>query len=133
MVLAGACSAAPGPSEPRPSEPRPSEPGASRSPANETSAPAASAPGVSWLRLSPEEGLRGATVSLDVACLDNPGAVHSPVLDVGGLTSNPDGHQPWHLTGTATVHSDAAPGRYPVSATCGTDELSATFTVVPHP
>lgn len=88
---------------------------------------------MSWLRLSPQEGLRGATVSLDVACLDNLGAAHSPVLDIGALHGSPDGHQPWHLTGTATVHSDAAPGRYPVLMTCGTSQLAADFTVVPHP
>ena len=88
---------------------------------------------MSWLRVSPEEGLRGATVVLEVACPDNLGAVRSPVLDIGALKNSPDGHQPWHLTGTATVHSDAAPGRYPVSATCGPDQLSTDFTVVPHP
>ncbi|HEV7830105.1 MAG TPA: hypothetical protein VGP04_14905 [Pseudonocardiaceae bacterium] len=83
--------------------------------------------------MSPQEGLRGATVSLDVACLDNLGPVRSPVLEVGALKGDPDGHQPWHLTGTATVRSDAAPGQYPVSANCGTDQLYAAFTVVPHP
>jgi hypothetical protein len=122
-ALAIACSAAPAPTAPS----------APSSPASETSVPATSAPEASWLRLSPQEGLRGATVSLDVACLDNLGPVQSPVLEVGALKSDPDGHQPWHLTGTATVRSDAAPGRYPVSANCGTDQLSAAFTVVPHP
>lgn len=125
-ALAMACSAAPGPAEAR-SSPSP----AIESPGIESAAPPA--PGVSWLRVSPEEGLRNATVSLDVACLDKLGSVQSPVLEVGALQSGPDGHQPWHLTGTATVRSDAAPGRYPVSAMCGTDELSAAFTVVPHP
>lgn len=71
-------------------------------------------------------------MSLDVACLDNLGAVHSLVLDVGPLAGNPDGHQPWHQFGTATVRSDAAPGRYTVSATCGTGQLSAPFTVAPR-
>lgn len=85
------------------------------------------------MRLSPQVGLRGATVKLDVACLDDLGAVHSPVLDVGALQPDPDGHQPWHLAGTATVRPDAAPGAYPVSATCGTNQLSAVFTVIPHP
>jgi hypothetical protein len=70
-------------------------------------------------------------VSLDVACLDNLGAVRSPVLDIGALKGNPDGHQPWHLFGPGTVRSDAAPGRYQISATCGTAELSTAFTVVP--
>jgi hypothetical protein len=88
---------------------------------------------VSWLRLAPQEGLRGATVKLDVACLDELGPVHSPVLDVGALQPDPNGHQPWHVFGTATVRPDAAFGPYPVSATCGTQQLSATFTVVPHP
>jgi hypothetical protein len=93
----------------------------------------AQAPGLSWLRLSPQEGLRGATVKLDVACLDSLGEVHSPVLDVGALQPDPNGHQPWHLFGSATVRPDAAPGAYPVSAACGTQQLSATYTVVPHP
>ena len=88
---------------------------------------------MSWLRLSPQEGLRGATVKLDVACLDELGPVHSPVLDVGALQPDPNGHQPWHMFGTATVRPDAAFGPYPVSVTCGTQQLSATFTVVPHP
>jgi hypothetical protein len=126
-ALAVGCSVAPLPSASRPSAPGPSAPSSATV---ESSAPA---PGVSWLRVSPQEGLRGATVSLDVACLDNLGAVRSPVLEVGALKGDPDGHQPWHLTGTATVRSDAAPGQYPVSANCGTDQLSAAFTVVPHP
>jgi hypothetical protein len=70
---------------------------------------------------------------LDVACLDNLGTVRSPVLDIGALQPDPAGHQPWHLLGTATVHSDAAPGQYPISATCGAATLTAAFTVVPHP
>jgi hypothetical protein len=89
--------------------------------------------GESWLRLSPQEGLRNATVKLDVACLDDLGAVHSPVLDVAALQPDPNGHQPWHLFGTATVRPDAPFGTFPVSATCGTQQLTATFTVVPHP
>ncbi len=127
-MLAVACSAAPKPSEPGSSARQSSAPSSATVEPSESSTP-----GVSWLRVSPQEGLRGATVSLDVACLDNLGAVRSPVLEVGALKGSPDGHQPWHLTGTATVRSDAAPGRYPVSATCGTDQLSADFTVVPHP
>ena len=121
---------------------RPSEPGSSPSRGTESSRPPSvlpsglpsglptSAPGVSWLRVSPEQGAPGSAVSLDVACLDNLGAVRSPVLDIGALTGNPDGHQPWHLFGTAIVRSDAAPGRYQVSTTCGTIELSTTFTVL---
>jgi hypothetical protein len=88
---------------------------------------------MSWLRVAPQEGLRGATVKVDVACLDVLGAVHSPVLDIGALQPDPNGHQPWHLFGTAMVRPDAAPGSYPVSAACGAQQLSATFTVVPHP
>lgn len=121
---------------------RPSEPGSSPSRSTESSGPLSvlpsgppsglptSSPGVSWLRVSPEQGAPGSAVSLDVACLDNLGAVRSPVLDIGALKGNPDGHQPWHLFGTATVRSDAAPGRYQVSTTCGTIELSTTFTVL---
>jgi hypothetical protein len=91
------------------------------------------APTASWLRLSPQEGLRNATVKLDVACLDDLGAVHSPVLDIGALQPDPNGHQPWHVFGTATVRPDAPFGAFPVSSTCGTQQLTATFTVVPHP
>lgn len=85
------------------------------------------------MRVAPQEGLRNATVSLDVACLDILGTVQSPVLDIGALQADAAGHQPWHLTGSATVHPDAAPGQYPISATCGTERLSAVFTVIPHP
>jgi hypothetical protein len=88
---------------------------------------------VSWLRLSPEQGAAGSVVSIDVACLDKLGAVNSSVLDIGPLRGNPDGHQPWRLFGSATVRSDAAPGRYRTSATCGASELSTGFTVVPSP
>ncbi|HET9889181.1 MAG TPA: hypothetical protein VFQ42_01650 [Mycobacterium sp.] len=125
-VLAVACAGTPEPVDGRPS------PGRSTAPAEATTTPVP-APGVSWLRLSPQEGLRGATVKLDVACLDDLGAVHSPVLEVGALQPDPNGHQPWHLLGTATIRPDAAPGAYPVSAACGTQQLAATFTVVPHP
>jgi hypothetical protein len=86
---------------------------------------------VSWLRVTPEEGMRGATVSLDLACLDTLGTVRSPVLDIGMLQGDFAGHQPWHHTGTATVQANAAPGQYPISVTCGTETLSAEFTVVP--
>jgi len=121
---------------------RPSEPSSSPSRSTESSGPPSgppsvlpsglptSSPGVSWLRVFPEQGAPGSAVSLDVACLDNLGAVRSPVLDIGALKGNPDGHQPWHLFGTATVRSDAAPGRYQVSTTCGTIELSTTFTAL---
>jgi hypothetical protein len=125
-MLAVGCAGSAKPVDGRPS------PSRSAAPAEATTTPAP-APGVSWLRLSPQEGLRGATVKLDVACLDDLGAVHSPVLDVGVLQPDPNGHQPWHLLGTATVRPDAAPGAYPVSAACGAQQLAATFTVVPHP
>jgi hypothetical protein len=88
------------------------------------------APGASWLRVSPQQGAAGSTVSLDVACLDNLGAVHSPVLDVGDLKGNPEGHQPWRLFGTATVRPNAAAGQYQISTTCGARELSTPFTVI---
>lgn len=128
-MLTVACSAVS-----QPSESGTSKPSQSSAPSSATVQPSeSSAPGTSWLRVSPQEGLRGATVSLDVACLDNLGAVRSPVLEIGALKGDPDGHQPWHLTGTATVRSDAAPGQYPVSADCGNDQLSAAFTVIPHP
>jgi len=102
-------------------------------PITEPSAAPTGVPSVSWLRVAPEQGTANSAVSLDVACLDNLGAVQSPVLDIGPLQGNPDGHQPWHLFGTATVRPDAAPGRYRVSATCGTSELSTVFTVVAGP
>jgi hypothetical protein len=120
-VLTAACSMAATPSVPSSSPSRSTEPAKLPAPAL----------GVSWLRVSPPQGAPGSTVSLDVACLDNLGAVRSPVLDIGALKGNPDGHQPWHLSGTATVRSGADPGRYQISAPCGADELSAAFTVVP--
>ena len=121
-VLAAACAG-----NPRPAEVSPPP---SRTTVLTTPSPA---PGVSWLRLSPQEGLRGATVKLDVACLDELGPVQSPVFDVGALQPDPSGHQPWHVFGTATVRPDAAFGPHQVAATCGAQQLSATFTVVPHP
>lgn len=126
-VLAVGCATATEPSEP-------SVPSSRAAPSSTTEATTlpAPAPGERWLRLSPEQGTPGTKVSLDVACLDALGTVHSPVLDVGPLAGNPDGHQPWHQFGTATVHSDGAPGRYTVSATCGTGQVSATFTVIPR-
>ena len=124
-VLAAACAGAPRPAEVSPPPSRTSV----------LQAPTTQSPtlGVSWLRLSPQEGLRNATVKLDVACLDELDQVKSPVLDVGALQPDPNGQQPWHVFGTATVRPDAAFGPTPVSATCGTQQLSAIFTVVPHP
>lgn len=123
-VFAAACSETARPiTEPSSSSPRATEPSELATP--ETV--------VSWLRLSPEQGAAGSVVSVDVACLDNLGAVNSPVLDIGPLKGNPDGHQPWRLLGSATVRSDAAPGRHRISATCGASELSTDFTVVPPP
>jgi hypothetical protein len=109
------------------------EPSSSPTRATEPSEPTTPETVVSWLRLSPEQGAAGSAVSVDVACLDNLGAVSSPVLDIGPLKGNPDGHQPWRLFGSATVRSDAAPGRYRISAPCGGSELSTGFTVVPPP
>ncbi|MEO7196453.1 MAG: hypothetical protein ABIZ05_16840 [Pseudonocardiaceae bacterium] len=96
-----------------------------------TTPPLAPALGMSWLRVSPGQGAPGAAVALDVACLDNLGAVRSPVLDIGELKGNPDGHQPWHLFGTATVRPNATPGRYQITTTCGQTTLTAAFTVTP--
>jgi hypothetical protein len=111
---------------------RPAAPSSSPSPA-EPSELARPAPAVSWLRVFPQQGAPRSAVALDVACLDNLGPVHSPVLDIRTVQGNPQGHQPWHLFGTATVRSDAQPGRYQISASCGADELSAAFTVLPAP
>ncbi|MGH3719784.1 MAG: hypothetical protein ACRDRI_13300 [Pseudonocardiaceae bacterium] len=116
-VLTGACAG-------------PSEPSSSSSHTTELPGRTTSAPGVNALTVSPEQGAPGSAVSLDVACLDNLGLVRSLVLDIGALKGDPEGHQPWHLFGTATVRSDAAPGRYQISAACGATELSAAFTVV---
>ena len=91
------------------------------------------APPVSWLRVIPGQGSPHSTVSLDVACLNNLGAVQSPVLDIGPLKGNPEGHQPWRLSGTATVRPDAVVGRYRIVTTCGASELSTDFTVVTGP
>lgn len=99
----------------------------------EPSSPVDVAPSVSWLRATPEQGGPNSTVSLDVACLDNLGTVQSPVLDIGLLKGNPEGHQPWRLLGTATVRPDAVAGRYRIVTTCGASELSTDFTVVAGP
>ena len=96
----------------------------------EPSSSADAAPSVSWLRATPGQGAPNSAVSLDVACLDDLGAVQSPVLDIGPLKGNPEGHQPWRLLGTATVRSDAVAGRYRIVTTCGASELSTDFTVV---
>jgi hypothetical protein len=112
-VLSSACAAAAGPMP---------EAESSSSPTGVTT--------VSWLRVTPERGVPNSEVSLDVACLDSLGAMHSPVLDIGPLNADPEGHQPWHLFGTATVRPAAAPGRYRIFSTCGASELSTDFTVV---
>lgn len=123
-VFTAACAVAAGPTGPTPARALPA-----------TSATLAdpTTPAMSWLRLSPEQGSPGSTVSLDVACLDDLGPVSSPVLDIGQLTGNPEGHQPWNRFGAATVHPNATSGPYRVSVTCGAGELSAIFTVVPGP
>ncbi len=118
-LMAAACSGADRPTEP------------SLSPSATPEASELSEPGVSWLKVDPQQGVPGAAVALDVACLDNLGIVHSPVLDIGALNGDPEGHQPWHQFGTATVRSDASPGRHQIVATCGAEELSTAFTVVP--
>lgn len=112
----------------------PSEPTSEQAGPSRTATPLPPMPSAreeSWLRVSPEQGAPGSAVSLDVACLDKLGAVLSPVLDIGALKGNPDGHQPWHLFGAGIVRSDAPSGRYQVSATCGAVELSTAFTVAP--
>jgi hypothetical protein len=134
-VFGAACSGAARPAEP--SRPSPSgvtvEPSASAEPSEPTPTPTTAALGANWLRVTPQQGTPGSTVSLDLACLDNVGVVHSPVLDIGALNGNPEGHQPWRLFGTATVRSNAASGHYQISTTCGADELSTEFTVIAPP
>jgi hypothetical protein len=132
-MLTAACSVAARPTEPSSSPGQSTSSSQSTSPSQTAEPPelTTSVPGLSWLRVSPEQGAPGSAVSLDVACSDDLGAVHSPALDIGALKGNPDGHQPWHRSGTATVRSDAAPGRYQIAATCGADVLSAVVTVVP--
>lgn len=134
-----ACSGPGGSSPPSPSASVPTASTAAAPPSFTPSGPTPSAapstlpapaPGVSWLRVSPPQGSPGSRVFLDVACLDELGPVRSPALDVGPLAPDPQGHQPWHLSGAATVRPGAAPGRYPVFAGCGSGRLSATFTVV---
>jgi hypothetical protein len=99
----------------------------------EPSSSANAAPSVSWLQATPGQGTPNSAVSLDVACLDNLGTVQSPVLDIGPLQGNPEGHQPWRLLGTAIVRPDAVAGRYRIVTTCGASELSTDFTVVAGP
>jgi hypothetical protein len=132
-VFGAACSGAARPVEPSRPSPSPGvtvEPSASAEPSEPTPTPTTAAPGANWLRVTPQQGTPGSTVSLDLACLDNVGVVHSPVLDIGALNGNPEGHQPWRLFGTATVRSNAVSGQYHISTTCGADELSTEFTVI---
>jgi hypothetical protein len=135
-VFGAACSGTARPVEPgRPSS-SPGltvEPSATAEPPEPTPTPTTAAPGANWLRVTPQQGTPGSTVSLDLACLDNVGVVHSPVLDIGALKGNPEGHQPWRLFGTATVRSNAVSGQYQISTTCGADELSTEFTVIAPP
>ncbi|MFN2479258.1 MAG: hypothetical protein ABR615_08820 [Pseudonocardiaceae bacterium] len=138
-AFGAACSGVARPIEPSPTRGPSSSPGltvepsATAEPAQSTPTLTPAAPGASWLRVSPQQGAPGSTVSLDLACLDNVGAVHSPVLDIGALKGNPAGHQPWRLFGTATVRSNAAAGQYQISTTCGANELSTQFTVIAPP
>lgn len=135
-VFGAACSGAARPVEPSRPSSSPSltvEPSATAEPSEPTATPTTAAPGANWLRVTPQRGTPGSTVSLDLACLDNVGVVHSPVLDIGALKGNPEGHQPWRLFGTATVRSNAVSGQYQISTTCGADELSTEFTVIAPP
>jgi hypothetical protein len=135
-LFGAACSGAAKPTAPSRPSTSPGltvEPSATVEPSEPTSTLTPAAPGASWLRVTPQQGAPGSTVSLDVACLDNVGAVHSPVFDIGALKGNPEGHQPWRLFGTATVRSNAASGQYQISTTCGANELSTEFTVIAPP
>jgi hypothetical protein len=75
-VLVSACSGPSGPS-PLPSRTAPALPA--------TALPSTS--GVSWLRVSPEQGAPGSAVSLDVACLDTLGVVHGRPPTVASVRS----------------------------------------------
>jgi hypothetical protein len=139
-LFGAACAGAARPAEPSRPSPSPGltvEPRTTAEPSEPPSTPALTptpaAPGANWLRVTPQQGAPGSTVSLDLACLDNVGAVHSPVLDIGALKGNPEGHQPWRLFGTATVRSNAASGQYQISTTCGANEVSTDFIVIAPP
>jgi hypothetical protein len=88
---------------------------------------------VSWLQVAPGVGEKGQPVWLDLACADALGPVDSPALDIGPLSADSEGHQPWHLSARATVRGGPGPGDYPVTAQCGDHLLSSTFTVFVRP
>ncbi|MBA8926592.1 hypothetical protein BC739_003791 [Kutzneria viridogrisea] len=82
------------------------------------------------ISVSPAEGRPGDAVTVQVACEDTRlGVVSSAVLTVQALSRDPDGHQPWLLTGAGEVNADAHPGRYEVSVACGDQTPSTWFTV----
>ncbi|HEY2725292.1 MAG TPA: hypothetical protein VGI84_11470 [Pseudonocardiaceae bacterium] len=90
-------------------------------------------PAGTWLAVEPKSAHPGDTVTATAAGCAAPGVLTSPVLGTVTLAQNPEGHQPWAMSGTTTVNSDAEPGRYPVSVDCGEQRIKATFTVLPAP
>jgi hypothetical protein len=87
-------------------------------------------PAGSWLAVEPDSVHAGDTVTATAADCAAPGVLTSPVLETVTLEQNAEGHQPWAMRGTTTVHDDAEPGEYPVSVDCGKQQLDTTITVV---
>lgn len=100
----------------------------SSSPAAASTSSATPAPVPRWIEVSPSSGSPGDRLSVEIACDVQPGAIRSMALTATTPQRNADGHQPWALFATATVRPVAA-GRYPVTVTCGGQQLATTLTV----
>lgn len=75
----------------------------------------------------------GEGIEVFVRCAGEVGQPESPVLDVGDLQEvQTPGELPTYRA-PATIHADAEPGDYPVTATCDGETLSWPMTVYPGP
>ena len=84
------------------------------------------------IELNPTSVQPGGKVNIRVTCSDPKlSKVTSPVFDAVTVVRDASGHQPWRLTGVATVRGNAPKGNYVVSVTCGDKTVSTTLTVIP--
>lgn len=96
-------------------------------------APQPQPPAQRWLSVVPDQAHPGDTVTATAAGCGTQGVLSSPVLRTVTLRQNPEGHQPWAISGRTTVDSDASPGHHPVTVTCGQRRLATTITVLAGP